>query len=138
MLKLDAMSKSTSRILVIDDDKLIRWSLKEILSHEDYRVDTVATYEDALKQVAAESYTLIFTDFEVCGENLSECISQITEHQTGARIVILSALTRDQVEAKLDALEVFRIIEKPFSSETIKAVAGEVAEASAVKKEGLD
>ena len=56
------------RVLVLDDEKLIRWSLKQLLSEEGYEVDTAATADEALRLAETRNYALIITDLEICGE----------------------------------------------------------------------
>ncbi len=111
------------KILVVDDDKLIRWSLKEIFLQEGYDVDTAATAKDALRYVEDNSYNLIFTDLEINDENSIEMLEKVKESQPEAEIVVLSALTKNQIELQLGELSIFSIIEKPFRSEQIKSVA---------------
>jgi DNA-binding NtrC family response regulator len=113
------------KILVVDDDKLIRWSLKEIFSQEGYVVDAVATAEDALKQAKNITYELIFSDLEINDENGIEMLRTARVSQPEAKIIIISALTRQQIEPKLGNLNIFSIIEKPFRSEQIKTIVKE-------------
>ena len=113
----------SSRILVLDDVKLIRWSLKEILKKEGYEVDAASGLEEALKLASTNSYGLIFADLEVSGERGRSFYDDLLSGQKGAKIIILSALAKDQVEQKLGDLEIFSIIEKPFTSEDIRAAA---------------
>ena len=113
------------KILVVDDDKLIRWSLKEIFFQEGYTVDTVATAKDALKQAKNISYELIFSDLEISDESGIEMLRKARTFQPDAKIIILSALTKSQIEPKLGNLSIFSIIEKPFRSEQIKTIVKE-------------
>jgi DNA-binding NtrC family response regulator len=113
------------KILVIDDDKLIRWSLKEIFSQEGYTVDTVATAKDALKQAKNITYELIFADLEIGDESGIEMLRKARTSQPEAKIIIISALTKPQIEPKLGSLSIFSIIEKPFKSEQIRSVVKE-------------
>jgi DNA-binding NtrC family response regulator len=113
------------KILVVDDDKLIRWSLKEILSQEGYVVDAVATAMDALKQAKNITYELIFSDLEINDENGIEMLRKSRVFQPEAKIIIISALTKQQIEPKLGSLSIFSIIEKPFRSEQIKTIVKE-------------
>jgi DNA-binding NtrC family response regulator len=113
------------KILVVDDDKLIRWSLKEILSQEGYVVDAVATAMDALKQAKNVTYELIFSDLEINDENGIEMLRKSRVFQPEAKIIIISALTKQQIEPKLGSLSIFSIIEKPFRSEQIKTIVKE-------------
>jgi DNA-binding NtrC family response regulator len=50
------------RILVIDDDELIRTLLTHVLTSAGYTVDTGATVAQALAHLAAQSYHLVLTD----------------------------------------------------------------------------
>lgn len=113
------------RILVVDDDKLIRWSLKEIFTQEGYEVDTVATINDALNQATNNPYNLIFADVEMGEETGIYMLREMRELQTVAKIIILSAYSRSQIEPFLGTLNIFSIIEKPFNTEQIKALAKE-------------
>jgi DNA-binding NtrC family response regulator len=113
------------KILIVDDDKLIRWSLKEIFSQEGYTVDTVATAKDALKQAKNITYELIFADLEIGDESGIEMLRKARTSQPEAKIIIISALTKPQIEPKLGSLSIFSIIEKPFKSEQIRSVVKE-------------
>ena len=50
------------RILVVEDDELVRTLLSHILSAAGYAVDAVATVDAALEHMAAHSYHLVLTD----------------------------------------------------------------------------
>ncbi len=113
------------KILVVDDDKLIRWSLKEIFSQEGYTVHAVATAKDALKQAKNIAYKLIFADLEINDESGIKMLRGAKVFQPDAKIIILSALTKQQIEPKLGNLNIFSIIEKPFRSEQIKTIVKE-------------
>ncbi len=110
------------KILVVDDDKLIRWSLKEIFTQEGYMVDAVATAKDALKQAKNITYELIFSDLEINDENGIEMLRKARAFQPEAKIIIISALTKQQIEPKLGNLCIFSIIEKPFKSEQMRTI----------------
>jgi DNA-binding NtrC family response regulator len=112
-----------TKILVADDDKLIRWSLKEIFSLEGYSVDTAASSLEAVQQTEKETYSLIFTDIEMDEENGISTIVKMNAQQPGIKIVILTALPIQQVEAQLDGINICAVLEKPFMPEDILAIA---------------
>jgi len=113
------------KILIVDDDKLIRWSLKEMFTQEGYEVDAAATTEDALNQVTKNPYNLIFADVELSEEMGFDMLKEINKLQPNAKIVILSAYAKNQIEPFLGTLNVFSIVEKPFQGEQIKSLAKE-------------
>lgn len=112
-------------ILVIDDDKLIRWSLSEIFSPEGYQVDAVATVSEALQHAKEKAYHLIFSDVEINSENGIEMLARLKGYQPSAKIIILSAFPKSKIEPLLKSLEVFSILEKPFLAKTIRDKARE-------------
>lgn len=113
------------RILAVEDDKLIRWSLKEIFTQEGYEVDAVAIIKDALNQATNNPYNLIFADIEMGKETGTDMLREMKKLQTMAKIIILSAYSRSQIETSLAALNIFSIVEKPFNAEQIKMLAKE-------------
>ena len=114
-----------NNILVADDDKLIRWSLKEIFSQKGYQVDTAASCLEAIQQVENSQYSLVFTDFEIDDEDGPQMIRKIKNCQPEAKVIILSALSRQRIESQLEGLDIFAIIEKPFQSDQILSITKE-------------
>ncbi len=113
------------KILVVDDDKLIRWSLKEILSQEGCEVDTVSTTTEALTHVENTNYHFCLTDIDIEDENGIEMLKKLRAVQPEAKIIILSAHPKNQIEPQLGDLSILSIIEKPFQSEQIRGIVRE-------------
>ena len=111
-----------TKILVADDDKLIRWSLKEIFSLEGYSVDTAASSLEAVQQTEKEVYSLILADIEMDEENGISTIVKMKTQQPGTKIVILTALPSQQVKSQLDGINIFAVLEKPFKPEDILVI----------------
>lgn len=114
------------KILVVDDDKLIRWSLKEMLSQEGYEVDAVATAAEALTHAEDTNYNLICADIDIENENGIEMLKELKAVQPKVKIIILSAYSRNQIEPQVEDLSILSIIEKPFQSEQIKGIVRDV------------
>ena len=109
-------------VLVIDDDKLIRWSLKEILSQDGHSVDVVSNINDALNQIEKVPYQLIFADFEIEDNNCIDMLKELNTSQPETQIIILSAQSQKQIELQIEGISVHAIIEKPFDSVQIRAL----------------
>lgn len=132
------VSGELTKILVVDDDKLIRWSLREIFSQEGYSVDTVATAKDALRQAEKITYELIFADLEISDESGIEMLKKAIVFQPDAKIIILSALSEQQIEPRLGNLNIFSIIEKPFKSDQIRSIVKKALDLASYEKGGGD
>jgi len=61
------MTSSPARILVVDDEKLIRWSVGERLQRGGYEVLTAESGEEALEVLAAQSPDLVLLDVRLPG-----------------------------------------------------------------------
>ena len=65
------------KILIVDDERFIRSSLKELLEMEKYTVDTAENGADAVKMAEAEKYDIIFCDIKMPGMDGVEVLSTL-------------------------------------------------------------
>lgn len=119
-----------AKILIVDDDKLIRWSLKEIFAQEGHDVDAEASPAEAISQVKNKPYDLIVADLEINEQNGIEMLKKIKALQPGTQMIILSAHTRKKVESLLGSFPINSIVEKPFQSDQIRAIAKKALDTS--------
>ena len=71
----------SARILIADDEKPIRDSLKMILDEEGYSTDTVGDGEEALQKIENENYDIVISDIKmpkIDGMQLLESASKIS------------------------------------------------------------
>jgi len=61
-------------------------------------------------------------------------IKKIHEIHPSAKIIILSAYAKHQIEPLLGTVNIFSIIEKPFRSEQIKAIAKKALDSQKLKE----
>jgi DNA-binding NtrC family response regulator len=108
------------RTMILDDEKLIRWSLDKILAQDGYAVDAAATTGEALALADASEYALVITDLEVCGDQARTFFADLIAKQPRARVIVLTALPREEAERVLDGFATEAILEKPFTSQAIR------------------
>lgn len=124
------------KILVIDDEKLIRWSLKEILTQEGYEVDTVDSADEAINLAKNTPYHLIIADLELQDESGIEILKTIREFRSDIVTIILSAYPIHKNQPGFKDLDVFATIEKPFKSEQLLAITKEALDSASPSDEG--
>lgn len=107
--------------MIISANKLIRWSLTEIFLQEHHKVDSAASIKDALDKAGCEACHIILADLDTHVKSGIEMLKKICSKQPEAKIIVLSALTRSELEPLLDNLTVFSIIEKAFKSEQVRS-----------------
>jgi DNA-binding NtrC family response regulator len=129
------LGETAPKILVIDDEKLIRWSLKEILTQEGYDVDTIETAGEAINLAREIPYNLIFADLDIQDENGIEMMKKIKEFRPEVKTIILSAHPKQKIQPEFGDLQVFAIIEKPFKSEQLLSIAKEALDSAPIRGE---
>lgn len=78
------------KILVIDDERFIRNSLKEILEDEGYVVDVAEDGATAIAMVDKERYDVIFCDIKMEGMSGEEVLDKFREMGVEAAVVMIS------------------------------------------------
>ncbi len=109
-------------ILIIEDDKLIRWSLKEIFLKEGYTVDSAADSNSALESIRKNNYQIIFIDLEVDDFSPAEMIAHLRRHQPESALIVLSAMNKQEVEQIIRGENIFAVMDKPFQTDAVKRV----------------
>ena len=78
------------KILIIDDERSIRNSLKEILADEGYDVDVAEDGAQGCTMVDKEKYSVIFCDIKMPGMDGVEVLDKMVEMGVDAAIVMIS------------------------------------------------
>lgn len=109
------------RILIVDDDKLIRWVLQEICVSEGHDVTAVAIPESASQEAGNGSYDIIFVDLETEAIDAATIIEKLKVHQPKASVILLSSRTRQEIEPLLNDIAIYGIVGKPFEASLIRS-----------------
>src|SRR5687768_212684 len=107
------------RILVVDDEKVIREILSDFLSLEGYLVRAVEDGVEALKELQRRSYNLVISDLKMPNMSGLELIERITHLQIPVLTVIMTGF--GTVETAIEAMKqgAYDYILKPFKVEEV-------------------
>lgn len=67
----------TKRILLIDDDPLVLKSLERILRLNDYEVESVGDYSNAMLSIGRSNFDLIISDIRIPGKDGTQIVKEI-------------------------------------------------------------
>lgn len=109
------------KILVADDDAVIREGLRRILTMEGYEVETVSNGRAALERLKDESFRLLITDLKMPGMSGIEVLQSIRSCQPELPVVLITgyAAIDNAVEAMKHGATDY--LAKPFGNEEIVA-----------------
>lgn len=103
-----------SKLLVIDDEKSIRRTLKEILEYEDYKVDCAEDGEIGLELIKNNNYEIILCDIKMPKMDGIEVLEKIFTITTDTPVIMISG--HGNVDTAVEAIKkgAFDFIEKPL------------------------
>jgi DNA-binding NtrC family response regulator len=109
-------------VLVIDDDAVVGRSFDRVLSDKGYAVDTAMNGEEALKDIEAHDYDVVFTDIRMPGMDGLEVAEQIKARCPWTPIVVITGYGTEENEAKASVLGVSGFVRKPLTPEMIENI----------------
>jgi len=107
------------RILVIDDEEIVRISCKKCLNPEGYDVNVAENGLEGLRLAEANHYDLILTDLKMPDMDGMEFLSKVKEMQPEAKVIMITGYSTVEHAVKAIRLGAYNYIEKPFTPDTL-------------------
>ena len=101
-------------ILIVDDDKNIRFVLKTLLEKNNYQVETTGNLSGLRRVLSDIVPDLIITDVKLPDGNFFDEISEIKKQYSNLPIIIISAFSTLSTAVKAVRHGAFEYISKPF------------------------
>jgi response regulator RpfG family c-di-GMP phosphodiesterase len=111
--------EESPRVLVVDDEKVIREILSDFLTMEGYVVRTVEDGDAALRELERRSYNLVISDLKMPGMGGLELLEKIADLKANVLTVIMTGF--GTVETAIEAMKkgAYDYILKPFKIEEV-------------------
>src|SRR3990167_4512981 len=108
-----------SKVLIVDDEKLIRISLESQLKKEGYTVKSVDNALDGIKMIKSEEYDVVVTDLRLSGMSGMDFLKEIKKHNQEIIVFIMTAY--GTLESAVSAIKegAYDYIAKPFSADEL-------------------
>jgi len=126
---------SEARILVVDDEYLIRWTLQQNLEKEGYEVILAETGEEALEKVKEEALDLALLDIKLPGMDGYEVLEKALKIDEGIIPIMITAFDEVEKVVKAMRLGAFDYITKPFDFSKVHLSIQKALETSQLKRE---
>ena len=106
-------------ILVVDDDKLVRWSVREALRSQ-YRIWTAESAEQALKVIRRlKSLDAVLVDIRLPGASGYELIPLLRAERPEIKIFVMTAYDHESAPRQAFSVRADGYLSKPFAIESL-------------------
>ncbi len=126
---------SKERILIVEDEKLLRWSLRERLQREGYRVFEAATGREGLELTEDPGIDLLLLDHRLPDTTGLELLKTIVSHHADVPVILMTAYSTLETAVEAIKLGAFDYINKPFNQDELTVRIAKALEASRLQRE---
>ena len=113
----------SKRIMVVDDSRLVRVQLEDVLKDTDYQIAAYCrSGEDAIAQYAEVKPDLVTMDIIMPGMDGLDAAEVILKNNPDARVVMISSLAYGDTFDRARAIGAKGFVDKPFHREQLLKV----------------
>ena len=123
------------RILIVDDEKLIRWSLRKNLTTAGYEVVEAEDGVRALEVLDGDGADLVLLDIRMPRKDGLEVLEHSVKHFPEVPVILMTAFS--SVEVAVDSMKrgAFDYLVKPFNHDEVLLVVRKALETTRLKRE---
>lgn len=116
------------KVLVIDDEAIVRTSSKRTLVPEGYEVKLADSGKAGIESLEEESFDLVLLDLKMPDMGGIEVLTVIMDKWPDTKVIIVTGFSTVETAVEALRLGAFNHIEKPFTPDSLLAAVNEVFE----------
>jgi DNA-binding NtrC family response regulator len=122
------MTLTLPPVLVVDDEKNMRLSLKSLLTDEGYGVRPVESAEEALSLLTREDFLMVITDARLGGMSGYEFLAKVRAHWPELPLLMITAYATPKLAVEAIKAGAMDYLAKPFAPEELLHAVARCAE----------
>ena len=123
------------RVLIIEDESLIRWSLRQKFEDLQYEVAEAETGTDALKLLKDNTYDLVVLDYRLPDTTGLEVLRQFRREDDDTIVILMTAYSNIEDAVEAIKLGAFDYLPKPFDMDHLLLIVDKALEATRLRRE---
>jgi len=108
-----------AKILIVDDEENIRFSMERLLSAKGYEVATAKDYDEALLKMDKTDFDLIFADIILKGKTGIDILQEVGERNLQCPVVMFTGVPNIENASDAVRLGAFDYLPKPVRQDTL-------------------
>lgn len=121
-------------ILIVDDEDLIRWSLRERLRSDGYDILEAATGQSALEQFK-DGVDLVLLDYRLPDMDGLSILRELKKLDPDILVILLTSFVNVETAVEAMKLGAFHFANKPFNLDDVAAMVGRALETTRLRRE---
>ena len=123
------------RTLIIEDEQLIRWSLRQKFEERGYETREAENGVAALEALDGEAYDLIMLDYKLPDMTGLEILAKVRESDTDVVIIMMTAFSTIESAVEAMKLGAYDYITKPFAMDQLFRTVDKALETTKLRRE---
>jgi DNA-binding NtrC family response regulator len=126
---------SHERVLIVEDEKLLRWSLRERLERDGYEVFEAATGQEGLALAEDPGADILLLDHRLPDTTGIELLKKIVSTRSYVPVILMTAYSTLETAVEAIKLGAFDYINKPFEQDEMAIRISKALESSRLQRE---
>jgi two-component system response regulator AtoC len=125
---------TNATILIVDDEELIRWSLRERLKKDGYQVQEAGTGREALERFG-EGVDLVLLDYRLPDTDGLSVLREMKKQDPDVLVILLTSFVSVETAVEAMKLGAYHFANKPFNIDDVASIVERALETTRLRRE---